>query len=73
MKESTKKHILRNIEKCFKEDILFVTVNRKLYMYPSTLTVEQAIFILLSEREELENGVDTIENLQGRPNWIDKQ
>ena len=41
-------------------------------MYPSTLTVEQAIIILITERKEVTNGVNTIEICKNSNQRIEK-
>ena len=52
---STKKNLRRNIEKSFKKKLEFITFDRKLFIYPETMTVEMAILDLLKEKNELSN------------------
>ena len=48
---STEKNLQRNIEKSFKKKI--ITFDRKLFIYPETMTVEMVILDLLKEKNEL--------------------
>ena len=51
---STKKHLKRNLEKTFKDDLKFILVQEKVYLYPKTLTLEQTVIDLT----EVKSGID---------------
>ena len=50
--QSAKKCFQRNLKKSFKNNWKFIFIDRSLFIYPYTLTVEKTIKDILKEREE---------------------
>ena len=50
--QSAKKCFQRNLKKSFKNNWKFIFIDRSLFIYPYTLTVEKTIKDILKERKE---------------------
>ena len=63
---STKKHLKPNLEKTFKDNLKFILVQKRVYLYPKTLTLEQTVIDLIVVKSGMDGEMLTKAGMQIR-------